>query len=304
MTDQAETQSGDAQQATPVTMRELLKQTFSGGNPEGQAQSENVTGDTQQSDAPQADQLPAKFRVPALEGDGYEELTPEELKAQRLMQKDYTRKTQEVAEERKRIAELKQATEAEAQRRIDKLENDLTVTARLIQSFDAQVDWDRLEAEDPAMYLMEKRKQAQRIQAWEHARHEAESLKAEQRKARRAQEAERLVQAIPDWLDADRARNDAQKLIEGASQYGLTAADIDNFDDHRLVLMLRDAIRLRELEAKKSTVTEQVQKAPVLAKPGAVNNGNPQALAVHRAIKKVDGSRDSLRNLFKATLNP
>lgn len=304
MTDQAATQSGDAQVATPATMRELLKQTFSGGNPEGQAQSENVTGETQQSEAPQADQLPAKFRVPALEGDGYEELTPEELKAQRLMQKDYTRKTQEVAEERKRIAELKQATEAEAQRRIDKLENDLTVTARLIQSFDAQVDWDRLEAEDPATYLMEKRKQAQRIQAWEHARNEAESLKAEQRKARRAQEAERLVQAIPDWLDAEKAKTDAQKLIDGASQYGLTAADIDNFDDHRLVLMLRDAIRLRELEAKKSTVKEQVEKAPVLAKPGAVNQGNPQALAVHRAIKQVDGSRDSLRNLFKATLKP
>jgi hypothetical protein len=302
MTDQAATQSGDAQVAAPATLGDLLKQTFSGGNPEGQAQSENVTGEIQQSEAEQADQLPAKFRVPALEGDGYEELTTEELKSRFLMQKDYTRKTQEVAEERKKIAELKAATESEAQRRIDKLENDLTVTARLIQSFDAQVDWDRLEAEDPATFLLEKRKQGQRIQAWEHARSEAEQLKAEQRKAKRAQEAERLVQAIPDWLDAEKAQSEAKKLIDGASHYGMTAADIDNFDDHRLILILRDALRLRDLESKKADVKAQVGKAPILAKPNAVSQGNPQALAVHRAIKQVDGSRDSLRNLFKATL--
>lgn len=312
MTDQAEMQSG-ADVAAPVqaTLEAAFKAALRGGpsgqssenvgeNPEGESGVSPELSDAIEEGAPTVE----RFRLPALEGDGYEELTADEIKAQRLMQKDYTQKTQAVSEERKKIETLKAQTEAAARERLDRLESDLQTAARLIQSYDQNVDWNSLRQLDPAEFLAQREAQAQRIQAWEQARKHSDALKADQRKARRSEEAQRLVENVPEWLDPVRAKADAQKIIEGASQYNLTPADVDNFDDHRMILVLKDALAYRELKAKAGTVKAQVQSAPQLTKPGTPSQGNPQSLAAHRAIQtaRKEGTTDTLKDAMRAFL--
>lgn len=305
MTDQAIEQSGTANAAEP-DLAALMKQAITASEPKGQPaavdgeDSQEGAGASPEVDA--ADSAAAMFKVPALEGDGFEELTADDLKAQRLMHKDYTQKTQAIAEERKRVEALKAEATQAATARLEKLDYDLQAAAQLIQSFEQNVNWQALRELDPAEFVRQKEAQSQRIHAWEQARNHAEAIKGEQRKSRRAEEAQRLVEAIPEWLDPNRARAEASKIVEGAAQYGLTPQDIDGFDDHRMILVLRDALAHRELKAKGATVKAEVAKAPPLAKPGTTQQGNPKALATHRTVQaaRKDGTQDSLAKAMTA----
>ena len=312
MTDQAEPQSGaDLAPRTASDLAALMLSAMpelkepngqpspqNGENPEGESGVSPETSD----ESPEGESAVEMFKVPALEGDGFEELDAAALKAQRLMHKDYTQKTQQIAEERKRIEALKHEATTAAQQRIEKLDNDLAAAARLIQSFESNVNWAELEQYDPAAFVREKRAQAQRIQAWDQARQTAEAIKGEQRKARRTEEAQRLVEAIPEWLDPSRAKAEAAKIVEGAAQYGLSPQDLDALDDHRMILVLRDALAHRELKAKGVAVKAEVSKAPPLTKPGSPQQGNPKALNAHRAIQtaRKEGNQESLANAMKS----
>lgn len=310
MTDQAAAQSGgEAIAVQPqLDLTAMMKAALAGQvkPAEGQSQpleTEEQPGESpEQSEATGEEQQVEKYRVPAFDGDGYEELTLDELKARFLMQKDYTQKTQALAEERRQIAELRTKAQQDASERISKLDNDLMAAATLIRSFEQNVDWEGLRQADPAEFLAQKEAQAQRIRAWKQAAQTAEQLKAQQRQARRQEEAEKLRESIPEWLDPDRAKSDAEKIVQGAAAYGLTPQDIDAFDDHRLIRALKDAVAYRELMAKNQTVRAEVAKAPPMAKPGAgAPQGNAKALAAHRDIKKAQqtGKPEDLRAALK-----
>lgn len=311
MTDQAVAQSGGAITAVAepqLNLTAMMKAALAGqvAPAEGQTiplqEQEQSGASPEQSEATTEEQTVEKYRVPAFDGDGYEELTIDELKSRFLMQKDYTQKTQTLAEERRQIAELRTKAEQAATERISRLDHDLMAAASLIKSFEQNVDWDGLRQADPAEFLAQKEAQAQRVRAWKQAAQTAEALKAEQQKARRAVEAERLRESVPEWLDPVRATADAEKLVQGAAAYRLTPQEIDAFDDHRMILILRDAVAYRELKEKGAAVKAEIQKAPQLAKPGAGRpQGNAKALATHRDVQtaRQEGTSESLRKALR-----
>jgi membrane protein involved in colicin uptake len=179
------------------------------------------------------------------------------------------------------------------------------VAANLIRSYDQEVNWEALQQLDPAEYIRQRELQAQRAQAWNQTKTRVESLRTEQKKAKQAQAAQRLVEAIPEWLDPVRANAEATQLLEGAKHYGLTAQDIDDMADHRVVVVLRDALAYRALKDKTASTKEEVKKAPVMAKPGTVKQGNPQALHAHRTIEKAkqSGKTEDAAAAFDAFLS-
>lgn len=304
MKDQANGQSGTVDNAAsgPATEQDLasmFESTLTGEQPKGQAtpvQGENAQADSgenpeQVEEQPDGEQAPAKFVVPALEGDGTEELTAEELKAQRLMQADYTRKTQQVAEERKAIAAERAKVEAEISQRVTALDTQLQQTARVIQSFDQQVDWEALRQVNPGAYLEAREQQQARMQSFEQGRKQLEAVKNAQRQERIAASSQRLVEALPELLDPQSAKKFAERLVTDAqAHYGFTAQEIDAIDDHRFILALKDAAEYRAIKAKTDGVKQKLAAAPQLAKPGAPRQGNPQALDAYRTIQKARSS--------------
>jgi hypothetical protein len=311
MTDQANVQSDAAvSNAAPTTdsLAALFKESLFGGQPQGQAPTnEGEKAQAESGESPEEvgeltdEQVLDRFKVPALEGDGIEELTAEELKAQRLMQADYTRKTQQIAEERKAVQAERQKVEAEIAARAQAMEHQLQMLGRAIQSFDQQVDWDALRQVDPGAYLEAREQQQARLQAFEQSRQQIMQVQQAQRAERIAQSSQRLVEAMPELLDPQTAKKFAEKIVGGAGDaYGFSPQEIDALDDHRLILMARDAIAYRELKAKTQAIKPKVEAAPQLAKPGAPRPGNPDALRTHRLVQKAtaEPSRENLRNLF------
>jgi hypothetical protein len=203
-----------------------------------------------------------------IELDG-EKVSLDELKARTLRHADYTRKTQELADHRKQL-------EAEAAA----LKQERELYAQLLPALQAQLqeqepDWDRLFEQDPQnapkQYVKyQQQKEAARLAAAEAERirqqNETENSKAYQ--ARLNEEYGKLLKAIPEWNNADKAKAEMAKLAEVAKTFGFSDAELAGFTDHRQILVLRAAAQNLDQQKRVQAVKAAEPKVAVI-KPGA-----------------------------------
>ena len=205
--------------------------------------------------------------------DGEEiEVTQDELINGYSRQQDYTRKTQELANQRKTIEQ--QAQEL-AQRD--------AIYAQLLPKMEAQLqgelvnepDWDSLYNDDPIAFVREK-------QLWDEKKEKLKAAQAEQQRlqqesyaqqqqliAQQVQEGQqKLLEIIPEWKNAEVASKEKLAIRDyGINVLGYSPQEMDAIYDYRALLGLRNAwLNSKTVEATKKKPT---QKAPArVARPG------------------------------------
>jgi len=205
--------------------------------------------------------------------DGEEiEVTQDELINGYSRQQDYTRKTQELANQRKTIEEQsKELAQRDAiyAQLLPKLE------AELQASMVDEPDWKTLVDEDPVAYVREQ-------QIWNEKKEKLEAAKAErQRLEKEAYEKQqqqlvqfvqegqqKLLEIIPEWKNAEVAQKEKLAIRDyGINVLGYAPQEMDAIYDYRALLGLRNAwLNSKTVEATKKKPT---QKAPArVARPG------------------------------------
>jgi hypothetical protein len=205
--------------------------------------------------------------------DGSEiEVTQDELINGYSRQQDYTRKTQELANQRKTIEQ--QAQEL-AQRD--------AIYAQLLPKMEAQLkgelvnepDWDSLYNDDPIAFVREK-------QIWDEKKEKLKAAEAEQQRlqqeayakqqeqiAQQVQEGQqKILEIIPEWKNAEVAQQEKLAIRDyGINVLGYLPQEMDAIYDYRALLGLRNAwLNSKTVEATKKKPT---QKAPArVARPG------------------------------------
>ena len=205
--------------------------------------------------------------------DGSEiEVTQDELINGYSRQQDYTRKTQELANQRKTIEQ--QAQEL-AQRD--------AIYAQLLPKMEAQLqgelvnepDWDSLYNDDPIAFVREKqlwdeKKEKLKAAEAENARLAQESYAQQQQLiAQQVQEGQqKILEIIPEWKNAEVAQKEKLAIRDyGINVLGYLPQEMDAIYDYRALLGLRNAwLNSKTVEATKKKPT---QKAPArVARPG------------------------------------
>ena len=208
--------------------------------------------------------------------DGQEvEVTQDELINGYSRQQDYTRKTQELSQQRKTI-EQQQAELAQRD----------AIYSQLLPKMEAQLkgelanepDWNALYEDDPVGYVREK-------QLWDEKKEKLNAVNAEQQRLQ--QEAlvkqqqqiaqfveygnQKLLEIIPEWQNPEVATKEKLAISEYAvNTLGYTPEEIQQVYDYRALLGLRNAwLNSKTVEATKKKPT---QKAPArVARPGTTN---------------------------------
>lgn len=211
---------------------------------------------------------------------GDEEIEVAYDEAVELAQKgyDYTKKTQELADQRKQTDMYAQAIKAQEQA----VRQQAEIQAALVNEFGRaqalyeqiaqyeNVDWARLSDSDPVetqkhwigyQTLQTKFSQAQaQLQQKQSAllqqRQQQDAIRLEQAKVE-------LLRMMPDF-NAEKA----QALKASAKEYGYTEADIAQITDPRLVRVLADAAAYRKLQSDRAETTKKVSGKPAVVKPG------------------------------------
>ena len=205
--------------------------------------------------------------------DGSEiEVTQDELINGYSRQQDYTRKTQELANQRKTIEQQSQ-----------ELQQRDAIYAQLLPKMEAQLkgelvnepDWDSLYNDDPIAFVREK-------QIWDEKKEKLKAAEAEQQRlqqeayakqqeqiAQQVQEGQqKILEIIPEWKNAEVAQKEKLAIRDyGINVLGYLPQEMDAIYDYRALLGLRNAwLNSKTVEATKKKPT---QKAPArVARPG------------------------------------
>jgi hypothetical protein len=210
----------------------------------------------------------------AIEIDG-EKLTLEEIKQSRLRQADYTRKTQQLADDRKKI-ESEAAAEREtlAQAREQYL-NSLKVVEGMLAG-PQEPDWEKVKAEDPEGYLVRKDEWRTQQDALAKVRAKIGEVDAEkQRDAEKrwnalvADEQHKLRAAMPELADPEKGPMLRDQMFKTAQEaYGFARNELLQVVDHRALLILRDATRFRQILARRQALRSNTVKGKKPLTPG------------------------------------
>jgi hypothetical protein len=236
------------------------------------AEGDDTEDDDEEAEVVEASaEEPETYRVRV--GEDEVDLTLDELQLGYMRQSDYTRKTQQIAENRKKAEAELDALLAQRESYAAQLEQ---ISTALNQSEPTQEYWELLQNEDPIEYVKQR-------EAWRDQRDARAQVQAEQERVRqeqyeqlqaqlqehRAQEAEKLLDVIPEWRDERIAQKERSALHTYAMRdLGYTESEVGRIADHRAIKALRKAHLYDELMKSKPAATKKAAKAPKMAKAG------------------------------------
>jgi hypothetical protein len=266
--------------------------------PEGQAeaQAEEVTEEyeaqaEESEDEPSEEvqeevQEPQRFRVKV---DNEElEVDLDELIKGYSRTSDYTKKTQNLAEQRKAV-ESERTKIDEAAKLRDTYAQRLQVIEQMLTQ--PTEDLTALKDNDPVGYAIRVAENMEREKQLAAVRAERESVQArqvaenqERLKSHIAQEAERLRSAIPDFSDEVKGEVIRKEIRDYAKSVGWSDQELSQVYDHRAVLTLYRAMQFDKLQKSKPAVQKRVAEAPKSLAPGV---GSQRLDKDGEAVKKL-----------------
>ena len=256
-----------------------------------------------ESEAPE-EIIKYRFKVKTESGDDEEvEMTPEEMQKSVMLEKDYRRKTQEIARQRQTLEkEVESKIEAERRQYVENLDLVHKALTRTIAPEFQGVDMNKLAEEDPAKYVQMSNRMSQISQLMqaiqqEQARANTENQqKSEKETAAKIQEArEVLHRDIPGWNDTL-----YQDLLRtGVDAYGLSMDEVGNVIDPRSIKILHDAYQYRKMKEGKAVIEKKISIAPKVLKPQAKTNQKKEDVEQLRTQLKKSGSVDTFAELLR-----
>jgi hypothetical protein len=201
---------------------------------------------------------------------------------------DYTRKTQELAQERNQSSEFversKKDVEAKLQR-LDQLNN--AAQAQLQQEY-AEVDFEKLYDEDPVEAARLEHKMRKKHEQLAQVSQQTQELQAQEFNKYLGEQQQLLSKKIPELLDDQKGPRFKQQMRDYLGNIGFNDTEINSVYDHRYVMLVKDAMSYRNLQKAKPQIKKKVANAPKVVKGGvAKSKGQADAEAKRQQLSKL-----------------
>ena len=239
------------------------------------------------------------------------EVTEDELLSGYSRQADYTRKSQVLAEQRKKMDEELAATQQERQQYQSQLEQFKIQADSKLEEFKS-VDWTKLKEEDPMEYAL-KRDQYRELQENKRLVAEEQQNLAQKQQAEMqtkwneelARQQEVMAQRLPEWNDPEKGPKLKQNIKSFALKKGFTEQEVDSLIDARSVDVLHKAMMYETLleakiSQKKAKVVPKVQKPGT---PSTKSEVNSEKVKQTRARLKRSGRVDDAALAIKSLMS-
>jgi len=196
-------------------------------------------------------------------------------------QSDYTRKTQEIANDRKDIESLQQkynsemsTIQQERQHYMEALQGIITNSAEGLTKY-SDVDWENLKETDPIEFVTKReelRQSQEKVQALQREQYNTQQRHQQEAQKMRAQivqeEYGKLVEKLPEWGDEDKQKEIASSVRSYASTQGFTEEELNSLVDHRSLLVLMKAEKYDQLQ-KSNVKSKKLKNKPKVIRAGS-----------------------------------
>lgn len=279
---------------------------------EQEAEEETQEQDNESEEAETLEQEEPEAKTLAVDIEGEQvEVTLEDLKKGYLRQKDYSRKTQSLADERRVFEQNVQDYQARFNEqytgRLQELER---IIADQAKNGAEAINWERLAEEDPGSYATKKlqfQEKEQQRQAIQQERERIQQQQARQERQRYLAEQNRLLQdKMPELFASEEAgknfHRDVSAYLEG---HGFSSQEINEISDHRYFQILKDATSYRQQKAETKQKVAKIEKkkvkpVPKYQKPSAPVSRTVTDLRAAANAHREHGDIDSAVALLRA----
>ena len=189
-------------------------------------------------------------------------------------QSDYTRKTQEIANDRKEMETLQQqynsqmsTIQQERQHYMEALQGIITNSAEGLTKY-SDVDWENLKETDPIEFVTKReelRQSQEKVQALQREQYNTQQRHQHEAQKMRAnivqEEFGKLIEKLPEWGEEDKQKEIASTIRSYATTQGFTEEELNSLVDHRSLLVLMKAEKYDKLQ-KSDVKSKKLKNKP------------------------------------------
>jgi len=215
------------------------------------------------------------------------EVTLDELKAGYSRDSDYRQKTHSLSLDKKQLDEEKSVLRQQYDMRLRELNEAIMGAESIARQQLDPANLQKLYEEDPAQAAkldfqfrqqQEKLNQA-KLRAREAERNQYYSYLNEQRRLAR--------ERIPEMSDPNKSENFQFNVKNTLKNYGFTDEDIGRITDHKMLLVIKDAMAYKDLQKNKPIIQKKVTNVPKVIKPGVAVSESSKRNEVRNKISKL-----------------
>jgi len=288
---QTEELSQDSQPPVQEQLEEETEQQVSEEASEEVSQDENSENQIQEQDSTY------KVKVAGQEFD----VTLDELRAGYSRDADYRRKTEELSSERKNFQAEAEKQRQDYSQKLNELNQVMALAQQQLNSEFADVDLEKLYEVDPTeaarIEHKMKKKQEKLVESMQKVKSEQskqfENIVSEQQKL--------LVSKLPEFSDPNKASEIKSNMRSYLQSYGFKDQEIGQIFDHRIVMLVNDAMKYRNFQKAKPNLASKMQKPGKMLSSGVKKTKSDENFAKRREklnrLKKT-GSIHDAHNVF------
>jgi len=314
---ESEEEKPEAEEATPTEEEESTEETQDESLEE---ESEEEAEEESEEESEESDEEVEEELLYAVTVNGEEqEVSLEELMKGYSRQSDYTRKTQELSNDRKGMEELQQKynsemaqIQTERQQYTEYLNQIVEKSMGGLDKY-ANLDWDRLKESDPIEYITKReeyREAQEKIQSMRNEQAVAQQKQAEETKQLHAsmvfEEHKKLVSAMPEWGEPEKQKELAADVRKYALGQGFSEEELSSLVDHRSVLVLMKAAKFDAMD-NADIKSKKLKNKPKVIRSGkgktkGENSKSKRAAKMKRLQSSghVDDAASILEDLFNS----
>lgn len=234
--------------------------------------------------------LPVKLKIDGKE----EQATLQELLRAAQLDRHVKQRSQQFSDQQKTWETQRVQAQTALQQQVQQAQQLSQLARQQLYSDYQNIDWTQYNAEQQLQLERNFRARDAQIQQ------QLSQIQATQAQTYQQQvqaEQARMLEAVPEWRDSEKLKADQQAISAYARERGFTPAELSQVADHRYMLVLREAMRSRDLQAENDTLKAQlagktdaalkrVRQAPQAPAPGTRTLSDPKVAQLKSARER------------------
>ena len=260
--DEVETPQEEQQQNSPESTNEESEtdqpQTWENQETESEEEevSEEASQEQEQTEIQEKPDSTFKVKVAGQELD----VTLDELKNGYSRDADYRRKTEELSFERKELQSQSEKQRQDYSTKLNELNQLMSVAQEQLNADVNSADLEKLYEEDPTEAARIDHRLRKKQEKLSSAMQKIQSERNQQLESYKKEQAKILISKMPEFSDQAKAYKLATGMKDTLYSYGFNAQEINDVFDHRIVMLVNDAMNYRNMQKAKPNIAKKITK--------------------------------------------
>lgn len=264
--------------------------------------SDEASQDEEQSEIQEKPDSTYKVKVAGQELD----VTLDELKNGYSRDADYRRKTEELSFERRQFQSESDKQRQDYSTKLNELNQLLAVAQEQLNADTNSVDLEKLYEEDPTEAARIEHKLRKKQEKINLAIEKTQSQQKKQMQDFIQEQQRQLASKMPDFSDPSKASQLKTGMKVTLNSYGFSDQEINQVYDHRIVMLVNDAMKYRNMQKAKPNIAKKITKPGKVFSSGVKQSKSDITLKARKdrlSRLKKSGSMKDATSVFLDMIN-